>query len=184
MKRDMITFSPRNQFIFTCPVFDTDVKMALCIRLRDKVYAGQRLDVRRGCQACVASSKCPVSEMLRCFSFSHGRLYDDGHGSVEPKKGKLQIHLLERTVNVVVQDVHLRQYDVPPNERALIASSRPRFLEQMKTAPGTRTVSPDEFSDAPKSRKGETAKLAKRTKSRVNINHAAATGDMAAAINA
>jgi hypothetical protein len=56
--------SENNQFSFTCPVFNVETKLSVCIKLRDLVWRGSRPDVRKGCQACMSAGKCPAATIL------------------------------------------------------------------------------------------------------------------------
>jgi hypothetical protein len=182
--------SPQNQFSFKCPIFDAETQMRACVRLRDKVYRGDRLETRRGCQACIKSSMCPAAEMVRRIAFG-SQDATDHCASDEPKTGRLPADVLEKIAPVVVQDQYLRQLDVSPGEQAMIASARKRIEEQLQTAPrtqvearGTRTASsgrPTPRSVAQKPAQRVTEAPAPNT---TLINTAAATGDLAAALNA
>lgn len=178
-----------NQMIITCPIFNVDTKVAHCVELRHRIFRGEAGQVRRGCQACVASGKCPIArEVTKTI---HHKLSFQDYVSDEPKKGKLSKQMLTEIRPVVVQSQHLDKYGVSPEERDLIMTANPRIDAQLGHAPsrenkplvernkrevsGARTrlpPSPKVELEANKVRKTETA-----------ADHAAATGDMSAALN-
>ena len=59
-----LTLSLTNKARINCPIFDTQVNVASYVALRDKVWRGEHVEVRRGCQACMHCSKCPVSVLV------------------------------------------------------------------------------------------------------------------------
>jgi len=126
--------SPRNKALIQCPIFNTTVKVASCIALRDKVWRGEQIAVRRGCQACQRSSKCPVVEMMRRAAFGMSST-NDSLGSREGKVVPIEYSLLARIRPVVVMDTHIRDLDVPDIEQQLIATANKRIDAAMQKAP-------------------------------------------------
>lgn len=177
-----------NQFSFTCPIFNQDVEMRGCVVLRDRVYAGKHLSSRRGCQACISSSKCPAAEMVRRIAFNTSDATDHC-ASNEPKVGKLPGDVLERVRLVLVQESHLQMFSVPVAEREAILSSRDRIEAQMASAPGGR-VEPRGYrassAEEPRraSQKAARGVPAPATTTPTALGKAAATGDLAASLNA
>lgn len=176
--RDYLTLSQSNQFKFVCPIFNVETAFRQCAKLRDIVYRGGRPPVRRGCQACIQSSKCPAAEVIRKIAFSNGKAADD-HASETPVMGKLAGEILERVAPVVVLEKTMNECGVPPAERALIADANPRIIAQLGHAPRNRS---DAHQSATKRRKRATPPAPANTNTK--INEAAATGDLAAAVSA
>ena len=185
MPKTFDSLSYSNQFQFTCPLFNTTTRMGACVKLRDMFYAGVRTEVRRGCQAAMACSKCPASEMVRRYAYNSD-WDNDHHGSKTPKDGKLMLALLERIRPVMMRDNIMDQYRVPDAERALLLSANTRIDEQMRTAPGkpSRVASEFEPIKSQPRKKIEAENSPSKQSVNQNINQAAITGDLAAAINA
>lgn len=201
---DYLTLSPKNQFTFDCPIFNTETKMAVCTAIREKVWMGKRIynkegvEVRTGCQAAMRCGMCPAAEVVKQISYGKGRVSDD-HGSLEPKKGKLHASILERVVNVSPVDTVIKGFALSDDQRELLFSARGRIADQLKTAPGskgkTAFIEPKKSSSKPvtlkerrkiNSEDGPAIDQTAGTKTTSNeaINHAARTGDLAAALNA
>jgi hypothetical protein len=182
-----LSLTRQNRFAFTCPIFDAKVEMRSCVTLRDIVYRGQRIETRRGCQACIKSSKCPAAELVRRIAFNSIDATDHC-GSVEEKHGRLPADVLERVLRVLVKDSDITQLNVVEGERDLIASSRARIEAQIATAPRER-VSMRRVELPPSEPRASAEKPAERASvspapKTTPINKAAATGDLAAALNA
>lgn len=184
----ILSLSMSNRFSFTCPIFEAKVEMRACVVLRDKVYGGKRLETRRGCQACIASSKCPAAEIVRRFAFNAPDVTDHC-SSVEEKHGRLPADVLERIAPVLVRESDLASRNVTQDERDQIASSRERIEQQILTAPRER-VEPRRLAISSSSEPRRPSQKAAERVSDVEattpttINKAAATGDLAAALNA
>lgn len=183
MATKYLTLSPENQFQFTCPIFDTQVKFAQCARVRDAAYLGFVLPVRRGCQACVRDSKCPAAEVIRAITFNKDM--PDDYGSTKPVHGKVRQNVLEKIAPVMVRQTTMDAMGVPPAERMLIESSSDRIRKSIGAAPLPGTKRPQSASvdlehvPAPK-------RTTKPTPAPANnaVMEAAASGDLAAALNA
>lgn len=187
MTKTYLTLLPSNRFAFTCPVFDAKVEMRTCVHIRDKVYRGQRLQTRRGCQACIASSKCPAAEIIRRIAFGASDATDHC-GSVEEKHGRLPADVLERVSRVLVKESDLMAFNVPTGERECINSATARIEAQMATAPrekveARRAMTSDEPAPRRSAPKPVQRGSAPRTTEPTTINKAAATGDLTAALN-
>jgi len=48
MKRYLF-LSTNNKASIQCPIFNTQVKVASCVALREKVWRGEQIAVRKGC---------------------------------------------------------------------------------------------------------------------------------------
>lgn len=178
------TLSDKNQFTFTCPVFNVETKMKSCVTLRHLVYQGKRPEVRRGCQACMSAGKCPAAVVVARIAFDTKGITPDEYGADAPTKGKLCVNVLERVSAVIVPDSALNNYMVPDAERVLIETSNTRIVQQLATAPLTagtkRRTASTKFANAAPPRatsKPVTAPAAS------GVEKAATTGDMSAAIN-
>ncbi|SCW95732.1 hypothetical protein [Ancylobacter rudongensis] len=182
------TLASDNQFSFICPIFNVATRMAACMKLRDLVWKGKGPDVRKGCQACMKSSKCPAAAIVDRIHYG-GKDVADDYGSDQPVMGKLGADVLDRIRRVIVQDVHIQQCGVPPEEQQLILSANPRIDEQLKTAPtdgkAKRYVASD-YEETPRRRapkpKSAPQDIASPAPSS-RVNDAARTGDLAAAIS-
>jgi hypothetical protein len=117
MSKQIATYSPQNRFSFTCPIFNVATEIRLCLHLRDLLWAGKRQDARRGCQACLHDSKCPIVPMVSQITRTG---QDPGYYAAEPRHGSLKPELLARTENVVVMDKTLLNFDVGDAERKAI----------------------------------------------------------------
>lgn len=167
--------SPLNQFSFVCPIFDVETKISACIKLRELVWKGLRPEVRVGCQACMSASKCPAATIVQRMAIGN-RLAPDEYFSAQPSKGKLRVDILEHIQPVIVLENTIAQYGVPSAEANLIRSSSERIAKQLGVAPQAKPLGQS------KARKFvEVEKTA--PKSTPQINTAAATGDLSAAIN-
>lgn len=167
------TLSKNNQFHFVCPIFEARVSLRSCIQLRDQYWVyGKKIDKRKGCQACMASSKCPALSALHEILTQGG----DPYYSENPEHtGVFSDKVYNRIARVHVIDSHIMKYDVDGPELLLInkANERARNGDDVKV---TRRASNTA------SQKSTLEKLSdKATTSTVN---AATAGDMSAAVNA
>lgn len=174
-----------NQFEFVCPIFNVQTKMRHCTKLRDIVFGGGRPEVRKGCQACITASKCPAAEIVRRISYGKGQVPDD-YGSRTPVVGKLRKNVLEKIHRVIVMERTLNDHRVPDAERQLIAGASERIGKMLGAAP-----LPGDDGPAPRTFAQEAAAPKKPRKARSQADNsndaltkAAATGDLAAAVNA
>jgi hypothetical protein len=124
------TLSPTNQFCFKCPIFKTEVKLATCLMLRDKVWRGEKIEVRGGCQAAMHDSKCPVvhvlPEMMRADSTGNS---DDPYHSVEKVVGSLSNWILKRITPIMMMQRTIDQFAMSPQERQLLEESNSMIPE-------------------------------------------------------
>ena len=177
MATQYISLSDENAFQFVCPLFNAKTKMGSCTKLREMVWMGKHVPVRRGCQAAMRCGKCPAADMVSRYCFDKNWT-NDHHGSVEPKEGKLMRSILERIRNVLMRDKVMDECGVPANERLLLESANERIDQQMKTAPGeaSRNYTPTAAR--------KTVSAPPTAPKESEINQAAATGNLTAAINA
>lgn len=177
-----MTLSPENEFSFRCPIFNVDTKMSSCMKLRDLVWRGADVPVRKGCQACMQSSKCPAAAIISKMTYA--KEPQDFYGSTAPKLGKLRPDILNRILRVIVQEPHLNNNAVPPVERSLIASANDRIRKMLGVA---AAEGPDEsapprraYAVRPAPKKAASEEHATPEK---DITEAARTGDLGAAIS-
>ena len=128
------TLSETNQFVFSCPVFNVNTKIAACFELREQVWRGNKLEVRKGCQVCMRTDKCPINHILKDMMRSSD--IDPYHSDVM-KVGKLQerhlahierITVPERTIEAAIERGELGQTEVKlirqANENAKITAGK------------------------------------------------------------
>lgn len=178
-----LTLSLTNKARINCPIFDTQVNVASCVALRDKVWRGEHIDVRRGCQACMRCSKCPVAELVSKICF--GSDYPDNLASTEPKLIALSEDVLRRIENVVVLDNIMNHLGVPDIERQLIDSSRSRIEKALAKAPSSdknKVVFSATKRSSNKTKRVNTIKNATEN-NKQDLKSAAIRGDLSAAIN-
>ena len=147
-----------------------------------KKWMGEKIEVRRGCQACMTASKCPAAEIVRQISYGRGTVPDD-YGSSEPVTGKIRKNVLEKIANVIVPDRVLNEYGVPEAERDLIMSASERIRKSIGLAPSPSDPrEPDRSTTrAPATRARAKAQASSAGDTR--LSNAAATGDLAVAIS-
>lgn len=179
---DFLTTSMENKFSFKCPIFDQEVQMRGCVLLRDKVYRGERIATRRGCQACVSSSKCPANELVKRIAF--GRHDATDHcSSEEPKTGRMPADVLERVAAVIVTETHMQTFGVTYEERELIRGAGERIAAMIETAPKGKVEARTRMVSSARSSVSRRSVSAPAPETPAN-HKAAATGDLSAALNA
>lgn len=102
------TYSPQNQFRFNCPIFGSEVEIRQCFSLREQWARGKQMETRRGCQACLTASKCPIVPIMKALQQNPEQ--NDHYFSAEPKVGKLRPEILERIARVMVPQSTLNRY--------------------------------------------------------------------------
>lgn len=179
----VLALSTTNKLSFVCPIFDVPTQMRACVRLKEMFMRGERPPMRRGCQACMHSGKCPASEIVRRFSFGRATAEDDLSSETETT-GKLPASVLERIAPVAVLSHTLTTYRVPEAEQALIETARERIEMQLRTAPRSegkgRPIRASNH-DAPRRSKISSPPASPKVSS--TVTSAAASGDLSAAIN-
>lgn len=170
----------RNQFSFQCPIFEVTTKISLCFKLREMFWAGNKPDVRKGCQACMRANKCPAAA-ITAKKYPQGKSWQDEYASDEPVIGKIRRDILERIHRPMVLERTLNEFGCSDAERLKIATASERIGKMIGAAP-----LPDD--DAPSySARAEAAPVAKKRRASTKttaIKSAAASGDLAAAVNA
>lgn len=174
-----------NHFSFTCPIFNVETKMSACMQLREQVWMGRKPEVRRGCQACMRASKCPVVKIVQKISYD--KSYDGmEYFSATPVRGRIGRSVLQHILPTVVPFHLIDQSGASDVERRLIASAEERIVQQLSSAPkddqvrSRRTI---KSSDGNAPRKLVSRSTAKPKSSEPKVSNAAATGDLSAAIN-
>lgn len=180
---EFLSISMKNRASFVCPIFDVTTQMRACVKLRDKMFMGQRVEVRRGCQACITSSKCPAANLVRRIGFNLTNATDEV-SSANDAVVKLPADVLEEVLPVVVLDGTLARFGVTSEERSLIDSANERIAKQLATAPRNRKSAPKVHASVVReqAKRGSTMKVAAPAVVS-EINKAAATGDMSAGIS-
>jgi hypothetical protein len=177
----MKTLSESNQFVFTCPVFQTKTKMAACFALRELVWCGKKPEVRKGCQMCMHAGKCPINNILWEMIRKPG--FDPYHSDV-PKEGKLQERHIVQIERVVVGEKQIERAldrgDISPVEAKLMRSSNE---EARKTASKHIRHAQDFALDEVKTERAPRAAAEKPEKELDATIVAATSGDMTAAVN-
>jgi hypothetical protein len=167
------TLSPSNQFQFPCPIFGSVTKIASCFQLDELVMRGQRPAVRKGCQACMKSSKCPIWHIKQHQLQTNA----DDYYSAEPKVGQLSSAILERIAPIRIQDVHMRDVESDSERQRMMQANEDAKAGVVKKG------------KAPKNEKTIWDQPVMAKEPAVKINSAtdvaaAMTGDMGAAITA
>lgn len=164
------TYSPTNKFRFACPIFGAEVEIAGCLSLREMMAIGKKPEQRRGCQACIKSSKCPIPRIMMCIQ----RTGEDPYYAAEPKVGTLRPDVLDNIRPILVHEPYLDEFNVPPSERELILVANESAGDQTKAKSSKRLPIPSvKFEPI----KGEPKA------SHDALTDAAMTGDMSAAIS-
>ena len=171
----MATLSANNQFHFNCPTLGVEAKLADCITLRDRVSRGEKPDERRGCQACMASSKCAAQTIVHnMWVFKR----DPGYFSATYKLGQLDQDVIARLGPVIVQEKTLDQLGVTDAERnAILAANAQAGKSTRSGVDTTDWAQPKKRSAKPKGEKSVEKVPESSTVA------AALTGDMSAALN-
>jgi hypothetical protein len=157
------SFTDANEFAFKCPIFKVDVKFRDCAKLQQLHMRHDKPNVRKGCQACLTASKCPISHMIK-------ELHHEGDGryfSAEPSVGPISDAVIARTARILVMPFHTQQYNLTDREKELIEDANEMARQGVVTKQiSRRKTAASETSTSPK--------ISTLT---------AETGDMSAAIN-
>jgi len=115
----MKAFSEINKFKFVCPIFGAEVFLRGCLQLRELWALGKPVAVRKGCQACMSSGKCPVIHMISEMQRKGAEMYFSKSEEIVP----LGADTINRIAPILMQDSHLKQFsDMTPRELELIMS--------------------------------------------------------------
>ncbi len=184
----LLTLSPTNQLSFVCPIFDTEVRMAGCVKLRNLFWQGKVQTVRRGCQACMSAGKCPAAQVVQGIAM--GRTQDDPYGSTSTVTVRLKADVLDHVLPIVVSTQTLQHFGVPGAEQRLIESAYDRIAKQLVGAPttdGKRATVRASADPTPRKTIGGTPRKMAGSKAAApvssEISNAAASGDLSAALN-
>lgn len=165
------TLASNNEFRFNCPSLQVEVKLSDCITLRDRVWRGERMEERRGCQACMASSKCAAATIVHDMWLFK---VDPGYFSATPKVGALDASIPTRLGRVIVQEKTLDQFGVVDAERNVLL----RGNEKTSKSPEIDT---SDWAQPKKTTRRTTKPIAPAPAS-ADVA-AAMSGDMSAALN-
>lgn len=178
-----------NQFSFVCPIFGAETKIGVCMLLRDRVWRGDKPEVRKGCQACLVSSKCPMIAVIKGAQIKN----EDFYYSATPRLGNLRSHHVDAIRATIVPDNTMERIGVPTNERMIIlAANGLKGVLKGKVDAGKHAVEIDDMEgEEPivaritikQQRENREAAASSATKTTDAITSAAQTGDMSAAIN-
>lgn len=114
------TLSPKNEALIVCPIFNAETKIADCFILEQKLARGDVQPERKGCQACLRSSKCPIYWINRDIR-ANG---EDPYHASEPRTLSLKDKHLSAISPILVRDETLNEFQVGPEEReAIIAAN-------------------------------------------------------------
>lgn len=183
--RKVDTLRADNEFRFACPIFSSEVKIADCFTLFEQHKRGKRFAGREGCQACMASSKCPIYTIER--EILHKNV--DPYFSKEPKVGALQKHHVEAISRVVVQEFFVGMFGVDEDQKAAIQAAHARLIEGKLTGkdrPPSITLGsvPSETRTSRRTTKPASTEIVSSKPRADRTVDAARTGDMSAAITA
>lgn len=178
------TLSYSNQFSFVCPIFNTETKLSACMQLRDELWRGNEKTVRRGCQACMRSGKCPAAIISQQIIFSNERA-PDTYAANTPVVGKLHADVLARILPVYVREPHINYFGLSDAEQNLILTANDRIAAQLKVAPQAEENSPyrQSYSESKPEKRTRRQKVAVEAKPKIEIDDAAASGNLAAGLN-
>lgn len=176
--REYLTLAVNNMFEFVCPILNTQVKFKHCSAIRESLWMGKIVRnkegeiIRGGCQACMRAGKCPAAEIIKQISYGKGNVPDD-YGSTTPVVGKLRKDLLTKLAPIMVHPKLLDEFRVRDVERDLIESASERMHKLAGSAPASGSAKPAQAKrNAPR-----------KTAEPTNVQKAAASGDLAAAIS-
>jgi hypothetical protein len=173
-----LTLSPENQLLITCPIFNSNTKIAGCFQLHGLYMRGEGPPVRRGCQVAMAAGKCPVNVILKDML----RKDDDPYHSVTAKLGNLAPDILDRIAPVLVLERHIERANLPPAEAAALMKANEDARSGIrKVVKAKRKIDPT--PDQMVAMQPSVLKTSTETKPAAAVMEAAKSGDMAAAIN-
>jgi hypothetical protein len=128
------TYSPKNEALIVCPVFGSETRLADCLELEQQVAKGRKPEERRGCQACMMSSKCPTYWINRQIQ----RTGEDLYWSAEPKVIPLKGEILDQVHPILVRDDAVTRYGVEGDELAAIRAANEAASSGAKARPGRK----------------------------------------------
>ena len=173
----MNTLSEENQASIKCPALGVEARLADCLTLRDRVWRGERIEERRGCQACMASSKCAAAQIVHDM-WVHKE--DPGYYSATPKVVTLSQGLQDTLARVLIQEKTLDRLGVVDEERMVLLAANERAGKAVKASIDTSDWAQPKAKRAPAKGKAERAPE-KAPESKTVA--AALSGDMSAALS-
>ena len=174
------TFAPDNQYQIICPLFGATVKVADCNKLHNQWMRGQGPEVRKGCQAAMSCSKCPMIHVIREVDF---RSDSDPYHSAEPRVGRLSDFVMKAIAPIIVPQSTLnhRAYaDMLPRHRELLVECS--GLDGFKKLKGKGDLKLEDLKGP--SRTSTRAKSPAVVEAPSATQTSAVTGDLTAALNA
>lgn len=189
------TYSAENKFRFNCPIFGAEVALRDCFQLRDEWAKGKHIPVRRGCQACLSASKCPVVPIMRKVQLTEKVICF----STEDKVSRLDPEILEQVAKVVVPQNMLDRYQPIPHAqmeridrvqglKGVEAMAKNVGMDAVELEAVVRGEAPKFTTPAPvrveKPRPIPQERAREQVEAPEDTSAAAATGDMSAVINA
>ncbi|WP_187277167.1 hypothetical protein [Methylobacterium sp. WL103] len=171
------TLSEKNEARIACPIFGAETRLADCFSLEQKVARAKGGSERKGCQACISSSKCPIYWINRDIRANGA----DPYFSAEPKLVSLSDKHLDAIRPIIVLAHMIDTYNPSPEEREAIiaaneaASSGAKPSKRAKPIAGVKLAAVSRDS-GPVGTSGEGAE-------RDDITRAAMSGDMGAALS-
>ncbi|AMB48232.1 hypothetical protein [Methylobacterium sp. AMS5] len=167
------SYSPKNEAKIVCPIFNAETKIADCFTLEQQLARGQVQEERRGCQACMRSSKCPVYWINREIQ----RTGEDHYHAGEPKVLSLKPGILDAIAPIVVQERHINELGVSGVELDAIVAANDTTSSGAKRAKKAPAVSLGRV----KAEERSVPRAAPAAESD-DVTQAALSGDMSAAI--
>lgn len=187
MNQPVKSYTNANQFRFVCPIFSAEVGIRECFILRDAWMKGTKVAVRKGCQACMSASKCPVGHIVS--SIQHGG--PDAYYSPVPKVGSLRPEILDRIGPIVVTERCIERFpELDDKQKAAIRAVNGVLgvaaFKTKRAAAVLEHIDEDTCVQVYRSRDdraGEEPVAPKPSKKDTALLDAAASGDISAAIN-
>ena len=174
------TFAPDNQYRIVCPLFGVEVKIADCNSLHNQWMRGQGPTVRKGCQAAMSCSKCPMIHVIREVDF---KSESDPYHSTEPKVGRLSDFVMKAIAPIIVPQStlnHKAYAEMLPRHRELLTEVS--GLEGFKKLKGKGDLTLEDLSTS--KRTSTRAKPPAVIEAPSATQTSAVTGDLTAALNA
>lgn len=162
---------------FVCPLFNAKTTDTACRKMRERVWTGHKMEYRRGCQAAMRCGKCPI-ELTITFEIYNGE-WKTSHMGKELRNGRFHTRILERIRRIVMRESIMNEVGVPPVERQLLLTANERIDASLGGAVALDVASDNDDLVKPVRKAAPKSKPASSS-----IASAAATGDLAAAINA
>jgi len=127
-----------NQFHIVCPIFGAETPIRSCFELREMVWKGDKPNVRKGCQVCLHSGKCPINNILLSLNKEdEPSLYYSQTKVV----GRLKQKHLDKIEHISTPNYFMRGYDLSEKETKLIeqANENAKVFKASERKKVTRT---------------------------------------------